>query len=215
VLTVKLSLIRVTWVASLLAACLCNSQAWGQANNARPVGTSVAVIDLAEVFKGHKRLNAQLAEVKKDIQAYEAHINEERAKIGGLAAELKTLDPTKPDYSAKEKALASMQADLQIMNRQKSREFLEREAKIRYNAYQEIRQHVAKFCQTYNIQLVLRFNDRPIDAANPQDVQMGLSRLVVYQNSLNITSYIIKSLDTAAPPTTVGSRGPIIPGRRQ
>jgi len=212
---VKLSLNRVTWIAPLVAVCFCNVQAWGQANNARPVGTSVAVIDLAEVFKGHKRLNAQLEEVKKDIQAYEAYINQERAKINGLAAELKTLDPTNPDYSVKEKALASMQADLQIKNRQKSREFLEREAKIRYNAYEEIRQHVAKFCQTYNIQLVIRFNNKPIDAANPQDVQIGLSRLVVYQNSLDITGYIIKSLDTAAPPTSVGSRGPIIPGRRQ
>ena len=100
--------------------------------------------------------------------------------------------------------------------RQKSREFLEQEAQIRYEAYQEIQQHVATFCQSYGIQLVIRFNREPIDASKPQEVQMGLNRPIVYQNSLDITQHIIDSLNptaaAAAPqtPQNVG-RAPAIP----
>ncbi len=82
--------------------------------------------------------------------------------------------------------------------RQKSREFLEQEAQIRYESYQEIQQHVASFCQSYGIQLVIRFNREPIDASKPQEVQMGLNRPIVYQNSLDITQHIIDALNPTA-----------------
>ncbi len=101
-------------------------------------------------------------------------MRQEKQKIESLAEQLKTLKPGTPDYAGKEKEFASIQADLQVQVRQKSREFLEQEAQIRYEAYQEIQQHVATFCQSYGIQLVIRFNREPIDASKPQEVQIGL-----------------------------------------
>ena len=129
----KTFLSRATIVAAALAVCLIATQVRAQ-NAARPSGTSVAVIDLGEVFDKHDRLKAQLEEVKADIQAFEVYVRQERKKMETLADQLKTLRPEKPEYVDKEKQLASMQADLQVQLRQKSREFLEREAKIRFNA---------------------------------------------------------------------------------
>jgi Skp family chaperone for outer membrane proteins len=122
----------------------------------------------------------------------------------------------KPEYVEKEKALAAAQADLQVQMRQKSREFLEREAKVRFNAYQEIIDLVTRFSQQYNIQLVIRFHRQPIDASKPESVQFGLNRPIVYQNSLDITDHIVQMLKPTQPPANVSGRsGPSIPGRIQ
>ena len=59
VLNVKTFLSRATVVAVALAICFINLQARAQ-TAPRPSGTSVAVIDLGEVFKSHPRLKTQL-----------------------------------------------------------------------------------------------------------------------------------------------------------
>ncbi len=209
----KTFLSRATMVAVALAICFANTQARAQ-NAQRPSGTSVAVIDLGEVFQQHPRLKAQIEDIKQKMDAYEAVVRQEKTKIEALAEQLKTLRPGTPDYAEKEKQFASMQANLQVQVRQKSREFLEQEAQMRYQAYQEIQQHVGTFCQTYGIQLVIRFSRQEIDPTKPQDVQLGLSRPIVYQNQLDITNHIIQSLENPNPAVsnTIG-RGPAIPGR--
>jgi Skp family chaperone for outer membrane proteins len=212
VLNVKTFLSRATVVAIALAICLANPQARAQTAQ-RPSGTSVAVIDLSEVFQGHPRLKLQLEEMKKQIDAYEAVMRQEKTKIDTLGEQLKTLKPGTPDYTEKEKAYASLQANLQVQVRQKSREFLEQEAQIRYQAYQEIQQHVTTFCQKYGIQLVIRFSRQEIDPTKPQDVQMGLNRPIIYQNSLDITTHIMQSLGGPSPSANDIGRGPAIPGR--
>ena len=125
-----------------------------------------------------------------------------------MAEQLKTLKPGTQDYGDKEKTFASLQAGLQVQVRQKSRVFLEQEAQVRYQAYQEIQQEVTKFCQGYGIQLVIRFNRVPIDPTKPQEVQMGLNRPIVYQNSLDITNHIIQSLGGTPAPTGDTARKP-------
>jgi Skp family chaperone for outer membrane proteins len=216
VLNVTTFLSRATIVAACLTVLLLTTAARAQ-TGARPSGTSVAVIDLGAVFDKHARLKTQLEQIKTQIDSFEAYVRQEKQKIEAMAEQLKTLKPGTPDYAGKEKEFASLSADLQVQVRQKSREFLEQEAQIRYESYQEIQQHVATFCQSYGIQLVIRFNREPIDASKPQEVQMGLNRPIVYQNSLDITQHIIDSLNptaAAAPqtPQNVG-RAPSIPGR--
>jgi Skp family chaperone for outer membrane proteins len=215
VLNVKTFLSRATIVAAALAICLSNAPAHAQAQ--RPSGTSVAVIDLGEVFKKHPRLQAQLEEVKKQIEAFEAYVRQEKRKIEALADELKTIRPGTKDYTDKEKSFASLQADLQVQVRQKSREFLEHEARIRYQAYQEIQQQVAAFCRHYGIQLVIRFSRKEIDPTKPQEVQIGLNRPIVYQYSLDITEHIVQRLIDSAPVDNNIGRNPSppIPGRTQ
>ena len=207
----KTFLSRATMVAVALTICFANSRAHAQ-SAPRPSGTSVAVIDLGEVFKNHPRLKTQLDGMKAQIDSYESFVRQEQKKIQSLAERLKTLKPGTPDYAATEKQYATLQADLQVQVRQKSREFLEQEAQIRYQAYQEIQRHVATFCQKYGIQLVIRFNRVAIDPSKPQEVQMGLNRPIVYQNSLDITNHIVQSLSSSAP-TQEMATAPPVPGR--
>jgi Skp family chaperone for outer membrane proteins len=210
VLNVKAFLSRATLVAVGSVIVLSTLSADAQAP--RPSGTSVAVIDLLEVFNEHPRLKMQLEEIKSQMDGFEAFLRQEQQRIEALAEQLKTLRPGTPDYAAREKDFASVQADIQVQVRQKNREFLEREAQVRYQAYQDIQQHVGAFCQQYGIQLVIRYSRQEIDASKPQEVQIGLNRPIVYQNSLDITDHIVQRLQTP-PAVSRNPAAPATPGR--
>jgi len=203
---------RATIVAVALVVCLADVEANAQQGPPRPSGTSVAVIDLGEVFKNHPRLESQLEGIKSQVDSFQAVLRQEQQKLQGLSDELKTLKPGTETYRAKEKEYANLQAELSVLVRQRKREMAEQEAQIHYQAYQEIRDHVARFCQKYGIQLVVRFDREAIDPSNPQDVLAGLNRPVIFQNSLDITNHIIESLTGGAAHNTA-NRNSQIPQR--
>ena len=214
VLNVKTFLSRATVVAIALAICLVNLEVSAQ-QAPHPSGTSVAVIDMVEVFKGHPRLKSQLEGLKSQMDAYEAEVRQQQQKVQSLAEQLKTLRPGSETYAATEKQYATLQADLAVQLRQKQREFLEKEAQLRYQAYQDVQQVVERFCKTYGIQLVIRFSRAPIDPAKPQEVMMGVSRPIVYQDRLDITGHIIGMLNPEGQSRTNTATNTQIPPRPQ
>lgn len=211
VLNVNTILFRATIVASVLACCFMEGQTNAQQAPPRPSGTSVAVIDLGEVFKNHPQLSSELEGIKSELNSFQAMIRQQQQKAQGLSEELKTLKPGTQGYTDKEKQFANLKTDLNVMVRQRKREMLEKEARIRYQAYQEIQQHVAQFCQQYGIQLVIRFDRQPIDSSNAQQVMAGLNRPVIYQNSLDITDHIIESLSAGGPVHNTADRTQVPP----
>ena len=176
----KTFLSRATVVAVALAICLVNLQARAQ-NALRPSGTSVAVIDLGEVFKKHPRLKTQLEDIKTQIDAYEAFVRQEQTKIQAWPSNSRRSRPGTPDYADKEKAVRqSCRPTCRFRCVRRAASSWNRKLQIRYQAYQEIQQHVAKFCQTYGIQLVIRFNrndDRSHQAARSSDGLESADRL--------------------------------------
>lgn len=205
--------LRATIVAVALAVCLADVEANAQQGPPRPSGTSVAVIDLGEVFENHPRLESQLEGIKSQLDSFQTVLRQQQQKLRGLSEELKTLKSGTKTYAEKEKEYANLQTELNVMVRQRKREMLEQEARIRYQAYQEIRDHVSRFCQKYGIQLVVRFDRKTIDAANPQEVLAGLNRPVIYQNSLDITNHIIELLAGGGPVHNTADRNSQIPQR--
>ncbi len=202
------SLFRATLVASMTLVVSTILVTQSQAQSA---GTTVAVIDLDEVFRKHENLQAQLEQLKADMQQAEATVREERKKIEILAEQLKTLRPESPDYEPKEKQFASMNADIQVKMRQKSRELLEREAQLRYDTYQNVLAAVASFAEQYNVQLVIRFSREEIDKTQPRSIQMALARPIVYQRQLDITDHIVRLVNSPNQVTRRQGNEPQIP----
>ncbi|MFO7905728.1 MAG: OmpH family outer membrane protein [Planctomycetota bacterium] len=207
----KTILFRATIVAIPLVCCVISGQVSAQEGQPRPSGTSVAVIDLGEVFKSHPRLASEIEDIKSELNSFQTMIRQEQQKGQSLSEELKTLKPGTQGYTVKEKELANLETDLNVMVRQRKREMLEKEAQIRYRAYQEIQQHVARFCQKYGIQLVIRFDRNPIDSSNAQQVLAGLNRPIIYQNSLDITDHIIDALEADGPVQNTANRNQVPP----
>ncbi len=177
-------------------------------------GTAIAVIDLNQVFEQHVRFKATMEQIKNDIKNYEAAVIERRKQGTALSEKLREYQPGSPDYKKLEEELAKLSAELQVDMAIKKKDFMDREARAYYQAYQEVLEHVTAFAHKHGIGLVLRFNDEPIDPQERASVLQGVNRSVVYQRDLNITGAIVQELNRGAvAPAAVGAR-PAAPQRR-
>jgi len=161
-------------------------------------GTSVAVIDIAYIFKNHVRFNKQMNDMKGDIEAFDASIRTDQQNFAKKREALQTFNPSSPEYKKAEEELARMKSDLDIKVAVKRREFLELEAKVYYNIYREIEDSVAMFAQRNRIGLVLRYTGDEMKPDDRASVQQGVAKPVVYQDRLDITQHILNQLNAGA-----------------
>ena len=161
-------------------------------------GTSVAVIDVAYIFKNHVRFNGQMNDMKRDIEGFDASIRGEQQAFAKKRETLTQFSPTSDQYKKAEEELARIKSELDIKVAVKRREFLEQEAKVYYNIYREIEDTVAVFAQRNGIRLVLRYSGDEMKAEDRASVLQGVNRPVVYQYGLDITTHILNQLNAGA-----------------
>ena len=130
---------------------------------------------------------------------------------------LKQFAQGSPSYKQQEERVATMQSQLQVKVNLQKRDFMEKEAKIYHQVYQEIQREVAYFGQRHGIGLVLRYNSTPIDPNDRQSVLAGVNKAVVFQNNIDITFDILDRLNPRTSQNTGGgpapARGGLIPGQ--
>jgi Skp family chaperone for outer membrane proteins len=171
---VRLSLVCATLVAGPLSMCFMIAPVAAQAptglpaGGARPTGmppavaapapaagpvagTSVAVIDVAYIFKNHVRFNAQMNDMKRDIDAFDAQMRDESQKLQKKQEQMVTYSPTSAEFKKLDEELAHLKSDFQIRVQAKKREFLEQEARVYYGIYREVEDSVASFAQRNRI----------------------------------------------------------------
>src|SRR5262245_52835132 len=160
VLRVRLSLVRATHVAGFLSILAWAAPLVAQgptvprppaaaasppitAGAPAPGGTSVVVIDVAAIFKNNFLFNAKMNEIKKDIEAFEGQIRAEQEALAKRGEGLKSFSPTSPDYKNLEEQLARAGSEMQVKVGLKKKEFLEKEARVYFDVYQQIYSAVA------------------------------------------------------------------------
>src|SRR5690606_13330621 len=131
---------------------------WAQPATAQGQGTSVVVIDVSYIFKNHIRFKEAQDAMKKEVEQFEETIRAERDAITKMAEQLKSFQPDSPDYKRLEEQIAERTGKLQLETSRARKDFLQREAKLYYDTYQEVTNHVANFARQNNISLVLRFS---------------------------------------------------------
>jgi Skp family chaperone for outer membrane proteins len=245
VLSVRFSPHRAALAACLVALCglpaIALSQgpppAGSRTTTPAPTasGTNVAVIDIALIFKHHDRFNGRMADIKREIEQFEAFVRSQQADLKKRAEELQQYNASSQQFKEMEKALADAQAKLQVDIGLRRKDFLEQEARVYFQIYREIEQSVAVFAQKWRIGLVLRYNSDDMKEDDRASVLQGVNRAVVYHGGLDITPQIIAELNRRpfnpndkpiAPATTpaanVGGNGavggsiarpPIVPGK--
>lgn len=176
-------------------------------------GTRVAVIDIALIFKHHDRFNGSMADIKRDIEQFEAYVKGQQASLKTRIEELQQFGPTSQEYKSKEAEVATAQSKLQVDIGLKRKEFLEKEARVYYQVYKEIENAVAMFSQRASIGLVLRYNSDDMKEDDRQSVLQGVNKAVVYHQGLDITEYIITNLNRRPfnPNDKPGGAAPTIP----
>jgi Skp family chaperone for outer membrane proteins len=184
---------------------------------------TIAVIDIAKVFKGHLRFNAMMGDIKKDIENFDAYVKNESTKLKAMGETLAQYKSGSLEYKQKEEEAAKLTSELQVKVGLKKKELLEQEARVYFQVYRELEQKVAVFSQQYGISLVLRFNSEDMKEEDRNSVLQGVNRAVVYYNpQYDITNYVLTELNrgyapppTANQPAGTNANRPQIPGQRQ
>lgn len=164
-----------------------------------PRGTNVAVVDVKFIFDNHVRFKAAMDGIKKEYEQFEAQVRDTETKLRKDLEQLKAMPAGSPEFKQLETSIATTRTQVQLDINRRQKERVDEEAKVYYNAYQEVEQEIGKFAARYGIDLVLQFSTAEIDPAKPDTVIRGLNRLVVYQNRLNITDSILQEINRGAP----------------
>jgi Skp family chaperone for outer membrane proteins len=163
--------------------------------------TQIVVIDIAKIFKKHHRFNQMMADIKKDIEDFDAHVKNETAKLKAMGEQLQAYRAGSLEYKAKEEEAARLTSDLQVKVGLKKKELLESEARVYYNVYRELEQKVAVFAQQNRIMMVLRFNSDDMKEDDRNSVLQGVNRAVVYYHpQLDVTELVLFELNKNVPP---------------
>ncbi len=170
---------------------------------------NIAVIDIPVIFKNHALFKKQMDELKASVDAAEQALTQDRDQMKGMVEQLQAFKAGTPEYKQLEEKMAKVQADLQVKVGMQKKDFMEKEARIYFNTYNQVTQTVATFAQRHNITLVLRYNSNEIDPTNRQSVLEGVNRPVIYQNQIDITYDILNILNNGV------ARAPINNGASQ
>ncbi|MBW3597994.1 MAG: OmpH family outer membrane protein [Planctomycetes bacterium] len=199
---------RISFLGTALAACVLAGVALGSPAAAQAQGTTVVVIDISYIFKNHVRFKEAQDAMKKEVEQFEEKIRIDRDAITKMAEQLKAVQPDSPDYKRLEEQIAEATGKLQLETSRARKDFLQREAKLFHDTYEEVSSHVATFARQQNIGLVLRFSSEPIDSEDRAAVLQGINRDVVYQNQLNITPHILQQINRGGAPQATAPQQP-------
>ena len=169
---------------------------------ARPAGP-VALVDINYIMKNHNRRKAMMANMKADMETATANVKSQSETIRKLIEQLKEVQPGTPDYKMRESQILKLQSDLKIQMQLQQKDFMQREAKVLYTVYQEIRQETSYYASRNNISMVMQFNGEPANTDSPQDVVREINQPVVwYAKSMDITPIILNALNGPNRPAT-------------
>jgi Skp family chaperone for outer membrane proteins len=135
-----------------------------------------------------------------------------------LAKEAEGLDPNGNDFKSKEAKLTELKAELEAKKEQSQVEFARREAEALGTIYKEIQEMTALVARHYGYNYIVRVNNEPLSAADPNVVLSAINRPVVYADpKSDITEMVLLNLNTrydrltAAGAASPGASSPVTP----
>lgn len=200
---------KKTCFGAILAAAILSCTAGMSLAQGQPqFNGGVAIIDLSYIFKNHERFKAMTEGMRNDVLRAEEALKARRTEIETLTKRLTDLGnelrKDSPEYKQLDADLTRKKIDLSTQVSQQKKEFLEKEAKIYFQVYQEVIDAVQYFSERNRISLVLRFNGDPVTDSDPQEILKQLNKSVIYYNKgIDITPMILDDLNRSARPAGV------------
>lgn len=197
------------WATGIIIAFVATSSTIAQ------TGTAIAVLDVNSVFEQNLRFKQAMADIRSDIKNYEAEVVEKRKLLDKKQEAAGEYNPDSQQYRDLEKQYAKMTADLQIDMQLKKKAFMEREAKIYYQAYIELERFVSEYSRRRSVALVVRFVGDEINSRDRASILAGVNRPVVFFSpTLDITQPILEMVNHGVAPPKVGRQSQV-PTRRR
>jgi Skp family chaperone for outer membrane proteins len=177
------------------------------AGSASSYDTRVALVDLAYVFKKYDKFNRLSEQMKADVKAKEAQVNQAQQEIKQIMEQRSQLAPDSTTAKEKDALIVQKRTSLEVMTNSLRQEFTQREATIYHQTYQEVEAVIKDYAEKRGISLVLRAaRDDDKAPTNPQDVIKEVSQQVIYSlPQMDITEDILNTLNRSA--SVAGPKG--------
>jgi Skp family chaperone for outer membrane proteins len=189
-LNVKKYLLSTAVTAAIFTVCFAGTCLTDNPASAQAPAVSqgmpmpVGLVDVNFILKNHTRLTdaknklkAEADKIQKDFEAQLADVANRAKQLGPGGYK-----PGSPEYNELEERLSKEQAAIKTNIAHKRREFVEREAKLLYDAYVEVNREVQAYCQARGIAVVLNFDHESIRDDSPENVARGITNPVVFFN---------------------------------
>lgn len=173
---------------------------------------NIAVVDISYIFKNFKRHQATLDAMKAEMTSTESDLKADSEKIRQMEEQRNTFQVGSKEYKDLDEELARNVAEFKLKMDRLRKDFMEREAKVYYQAYLDVNSAVKYYAERHDIAMVVRFNGDKVDPNRREDVLREINKTVVFQNQIDITPDILALInrDAAAVPQ-MGAR-PGVPG---
>jgi Skp family chaperone for outer membrane proteins len=156
---------------------------------------SVAVVDVTYLFENYQKFRATNESMKKEMQAIDADVKADREKIVQTEQQRNSYTAGSAEYKKMDEDLARMMAEYQLKTQKLQKDFMERQAKVHYQAYLEIVEAINYYAKRQSIGMVLRFNSKPVDANRREDILRDINKHVVMQDQIDITPDVLAVLN--------------------
>lgn len=196
----RASLLSATLVALALFSGIATQDAAAQ--QSRSVGTNVAVVDVAHIFDNFGRFKSQMDQIKSDMENFEQYVKTEQEKLKGLSERLKDYKAGTPEFKQLEEQIVQADTNMRLQIARKRKDFLDREAQVYFQHYNEVVGHVRAIADQNGIGLVLRFSNKDMEPDKRETVLQGVNRAVVYHNGIDITGLVLDRVNRYTPPPT-------------
>jgi len=157
------------------------------------------VIDVGYIFKNHARFKQAMDKMKDEVMQAENALKAERDRINSLMETLKGFNVGTPEYKKLEAEVAKAQGDFSVNAQLQKKDFMDREAKVYLQVYNEIERAVSQFARDNGIAVVHRFDGDPVDSADRNRILGSITKPIVYYDpQIDITPDIARMLNGAA-----------------
>jgi Skp family chaperone for outer membrane proteins len=196
-----------------------NSAPMGQGNRSHSVAPTssatgpVAVINLAKLVREHPKFNAQLSQLRTQIQEVEKWLQKENQALANKVDQLKEYSIGSEQYSKLDDEIAQKRVDLDSYVKKTERSVAKEQAKIQYQAFKEIQQEIQNYCLQNGITTVIHSaTPTDVNPENPREVGLTMSQPVVWSSpQLNITEKILQRIQqkhASRPAPSTGGQNP-------
>jgi Skp family chaperone for outer membrane proteins len=165
----------------------------------------VAVLDVAKVFKDNAVFDSKMKAIKSEADQLRTQITQQQEGIKGEAQQLTQYEVGSAERNNMEGQLEQKQTALRTKARQAEADLLNREARIYYDTYEQLKSVVGEIAAQNNISLVLRFDSEEVDPTNRAEVIKGVNRSVVFHRRVDLTGMVSKAMNARSAQAPTGT----------
>ena len=160
----------------------------------------IAVVDIQHIFKNHYWYKSQMDGLREQAKITDKELRQMRAAAEKLKIRLQggEFQIGSTEYRNLQEEFGRAQTKFAVETQESRKWFVEEKFKIYYKVYTEISRSVETFARGHEITLVLQFiRNNDVDPKIPASVDRMIKNPIVFQDRIDITEAILKSLPGA------------------